>query len=86
MYKWDPEEYNKSSSKQQKWAHELILKLDFKGDERVLDIGCGDGKVTAEIARRLWGIKAAFCLYILKSSNSALRASRHHRALTEALK
>ncbi len=53
MYKWDPEDYHKSSYEQQKWAHELILKLDLKGDERVLDIGCGDGKVTAEIAEQI---------------------------------
>lgn len=32
---------------------ELILKLQLKGNERVLDIGCGEGKVTAEIAKRL---------------------------------
>lgn len=50
MYKWDAEDYQKSSSEQQKWARELIAKLQLEGDERVLDIGCGDGKVTAEIA------------------------------------
>jgi trans-aconitate methyltransferase len=53
MYKWDAEDYHKSSSEQQKWAKELILKLRLKGSERVLDIGCGDGKVTAEIAKLL---------------------------------
>lgn len=53
MHRWDAEDYNKSSSEQQKWARELIEKLGLKGDERVLDIGCGDGKVTAEISRRL---------------------------------
>jgi trans-aconitate 2-methyltransferase len=31
-------------------ARELIAKLDLLGFERVIDIGCGDGKVTAAIA------------------------------------
>jgi trans-aconitate methyltransferase len=53
MYKWDVEDYNKSSSEQQKWARELIEKLRLRGDEHVLDIGSGDGKVTAELARRV---------------------------------
>lgn len=53
MYKWDAKDYHKSSVEQQKWARELILKLALKGSERVLDIGCGDGKVTAEIAEKL---------------------------------
>jgi trans-aconitate methyltransferase len=48
---WDAGEYAKHSSVQQQWARELIGKLAWRGDERVLDIGCGDGKVTAEIAR-----------------------------------
>lgn len=50
MYKWDAKEYHKSSAEQQKWAEELIEKLKLRGNERVLDIGCGDGKVTAKIA------------------------------------
>ncbi len=53
MYKWDAKDYHKSSIEQQKWAQELILKLALKGSERVLDIGCGDGKVTADIAKKL---------------------------------
>ncbi|HEY9207284.1 MAG TPA: methyltransferase domain-containing protein [Candidatus Methanoperedens sp.] len=53
MYKWDAKDYHKSSAEQQKWAQELILKLALKGSERVLDIGCGDGKVTADIAEKL---------------------------------
>jgi trans-aconitate 2-methyltransferase len=54
MYKWDPEDYYKSwLPEQQKLAQELILKLAIKGDERVLDIGCGDGTITAEIAKQL---------------------------------
>jgi len=50
MVVWDAEDYSRSSSAQQVWARELIAKLRLSGDESVLDIGCGDGKVTAEIA------------------------------------
>jgi trans-aconitate 2-methyltransferase len=52
-FTWNPAEYHRSSSAQQQWAQELITKLGLRGNERVLDIGCGDGKVTAEIARSL---------------------------------
>jgi trans-aconitate methyltransferase len=52
-FTWNPDEYRRSSTAQQQWAIELIAKLALSGKERVLDIGCGDGKVTAEIARRL---------------------------------
>jgi trans-aconitate methyltransferase len=50
VYKWDAKDYEKQSKSQQLWAQELFGKLNLKGDESVLDIGCGDGKVTKEIA------------------------------------
>ena len=50
-YKWDAQEYEKHSQGQQKWAIELIEKISLKGTENVLDLGCGDGKVTAEISK-----------------------------------
>jgi trans-aconitate 2-methyltransferase len=50
---WDAADYERHSSAQRQWARELIDKLDLRGDEALLDIGCGDGKVTAEIAARL---------------------------------
>jgi trans-aconitate 2-methyltransferase len=53
MYKWDAEDYHRNSFNQQTWAQDAIAKIDFRGDERVLDIGCGDGKITAEIATYL---------------------------------
>jgi trans-aconitate 2-methyltransferase len=52
-FQWNAGEYAKSSSIQQEWARELIRKLALRGDETLLDIGSGDGKVTAEIAMRL---------------------------------
>ncbi|MGD0081189.1 MAG: methyltransferase domain-containing protein [Methanoregula sp.] len=54
-FTWNPADYHKSSGAQQQWAKELIAKLGLRGNERVLDIGCGDGKVTAEISRNLPG-------------------------------
>jgi trans-aconitate methyltransferase len=53
MHKWNPEEYAKHSSAQLAWARELIARLELRGDESVLDVGSGDGKVTAEIAAAL---------------------------------
>jgi trans-aconitate methyltransferase len=49
-FTWNPRDYEKHSTQQQQWARELIAKLRLGGDEIVLDLGCGDGKVTAEIA------------------------------------
>lgn len=49
-YTWNAKDYDKNSQAQQKWARELIAFLDLKGTEDILDLGCGDGKVTAEIA------------------------------------
>ena len=50
---WDARDYVAHSAAQQEWAHELIAKLRLRGDEAVLDIGCGDGRATALIAERL---------------------------------
>jgi trans-aconitate 2-methyltransferase len=50
---WNPSDYAANSAQQQSWARELIARLKLRGDEHVLDVGCGDGKVTAEIARTL---------------------------------
>ncbi len=49
-YQWDSRDYELHSRVQQGWARELLGKLSLRGTERLLDIGCGDGKVTAEIA------------------------------------
>ncbi len=50
MYEWDPEDYHRSSTGQQRMAMELLSGVQLSGDERILDIGCGDGKITAYIA------------------------------------
>jgi len=54
-YTWDAEDYASHSTAQFTWAREMIGKLNLRGSESVLDIGCGDGKVTAMIASFLAG-------------------------------
>jgi trans-aconitate 2-methyltransferase len=48
--KWNAKDYAKNSSAQFQWAQELVSKLALRGCETVLDIGCGDGKISAQLA------------------------------------
>jgi trans-aconitate 2-methyltransferase len=50
---WNATEYSQRSGLQQAMAEEVLALLELEGSERVLDIGCGDGKITAEIAARV---------------------------------
>ncbi len=50
MHKWNPGDYEKSSTAQYAWAMGLISSLKTVGNERILDIGCGNGKITACLA------------------------------------
>ena len=52
-YNWNAQDYAKNSQNQFQWAKELIPKLKLQGNEALLDIGCGDGKITAELAHQL---------------------------------
>jgi trans-aconitate methyltransferase len=49
-YAWNAEDYADHSTAQFTWAREMIGKLGLRGSESVLDIGCGDGKITALLA------------------------------------
>ncbi|MDW7979285.1 MAG: methyltransferase domain-containing protein [Verrucomicrobiales bacterium] len=50
---WDPAEYAARSGPQLDWARELIARLELRGHERILDVGCGHGRATAELAARV---------------------------------
>lgn len=49
-YSWNAQDYTKHSTAQQEWAREVIPKLKLSGGEALLDIGYGNGKITAQIA------------------------------------
>ena len=53
MTEWNPAAYVRRSGLQAAMADEALALLRLNGNERILDIGCGDGRITAEIATRL---------------------------------
>lgn len=50
---WNADDYARHSRGQFGWALSVIERLHPAPDDHVLDIGCGDGKVTVELARRV---------------------------------
>jgi trans-aconitate 2-methyltransferase len=52
---WDAETYDAISDPQFNWGMEVLGRLELRGDETALDAGCGSGRVTAELAKRLPG-------------------------------
>ncbi len=52
---WDAETYDAISDPQFSWGMEVLERLALNGDEAALDAGCGSGRVTEELAKRLPG-------------------------------
>lgn len=49
-FDFDGKKYEKASLHQKEWGDRIIAAIGFKGYERVLDLGCGDGVLTSHIA------------------------------------
>jgi trans-aconitate 2-methyltransferase len=52
---WDAETYDAVSDPQFNWGMEVLGRLELRGDESALDAGCGSGRVSAELVKRLPG-------------------------------
>ena len=50
---WDAREYDRVADPQTRWGSLVLDRLPLVGDERVLDAGCGTGRVTELLAARL---------------------------------
>jgi trans-aconitate 2-methyltransferase len=50
---WDAAEYEKLSAPQTRWGAGVLGRLDLRGDEAVIDAGCGTGRVTELLLERL---------------------------------
>ena len=73
MTEWDACGYARISALQQTMATEVLALLKLNGSERVLDVGCGNGKVTAEIASRV----PAGTVLGVDSSADMIASARH---------
>ena len=50
---WDASTYDRVANPQARWGLAVLDRLRLDGDERVLDAGCGSGRVTEALAERL---------------------------------
>jgi trans-aconitate 2-methyltransferase len=50
---WDASTYERVSNPQVEWARRVLDRLTLRGDETVLDAGCGTGRVTQMLLDRL---------------------------------
>ncbi len=50
---WDAETYDRIGTPMRGWSRQVIDDLHLRGDETVLDAGCGSGSVTLDLLERL---------------------------------
>jgi trans-aconitate 2-methyltransferase len=50
---WDGAAYQRLSDPQFRWGMRVLDSIELRGDECALDLGCGSGRLTAELAGRL---------------------------------
>jgi trans-aconitate 2-methyltransferase len=74
MTEWNAQLYRERSTLQQTMAAEVLQSLDLTSSERVLDVGCGDGRITFEIARR---VPKGYVVGVDPSSNMIELASQN---------
>ena len=53
MSDWNATSYHELSKPQQTWGRRVLERVEAAGTEDALDIGCGTGRITAELARML---------------------------------
>jgi trans-aconitate methyltransferase len=76
VFEFDGKRYEQASSHQKEWGARLIAELELAGSERVLDLGCGDGALTAQLA----DLVPAGSVVGLDSSPSMLAAARRRQS------
>ncbi len=73
---WDARTYDRVADPQTRWGQAVLDRLPLTGDERVLDAGCGTGRVAEVLAARLPRGR----LVALDASRSMIEAARERLA------
>jgi trans-aconitate methyltransferase len=71
---WDSAAYDRISAPQFSWGKKVLDRVALRGDETVLDAGCGTGRLTSELLERLPGGH----VIALDLSENMLRAAREN--------
>ncbi len=50
IFDFNGEMYKKASNHQKEWGRGLIFELQLRGNEKILDLGCGDGVLTEKLS------------------------------------
>lgn len=79
--RWDPEVYEKNSEFQYESALLLLEHLPIKSNQKILDIGCGSGKITAALAKRVYN----GTLTGIDSSEKMIRYAKQRYSIIENL-
>ena len=72
-----------------KLAFELLSKAGLRGNERVLDLGCGDGKITAKIANLVpegWVIGIDFSPEMIKFAQEHYPAKEYPKSVLRCVR
>ncbi len=73
---WNSDAYHRLSAPQVSWGKKVLSRLRLRGDEAVLDAGCGTGRLTAELLEALPRGRVVG----IDLSQNMLRSAREHLA------
>jgi trans-aconitate 2-methyltransferase len=73
---WDGAAYDRLADPMTRWGGDVLDRLELRGDETVLDAGCGSGRVTEQLLERLPGGR----VIALDASPSMIDAARERLA------
>lgn len=71
---WDARKYSRVAAPQREWSEAVLGRLDLRGDETVVDAGCGSGEVTAHLLEKL----PAGRVIAVDGSPSMIEKAREH--------
>jgi trans-aconitate 2-methyltransferase len=71
---WNAKAYDRLANPMQTWGEGIIASLELRGDETALDLGCGSGRLTEHLVRRL---PRGRVIAVDRSANM-LQAAREH--------
>ncbi len=71
---WNSSEYHRLSAPQVSWGKKVLARLQLRGEELLLDAGCGTGRLTADLLQALPQGRVV----ALDVSQNMLRSAREH--------